>query len=120
MQNKPKLRKSQMNVNKVLTKDYEKKDTWRPGKNKPKTNPNKAKTNPNQTQIKPSVFYVNPFHYSVACDISHPSVYDAAGNLITDKDDPGTAGSARNPCDTYNTNMPLTCRNAGGNLSLNL
>ncbi len=40
MQNKPKFRKSQMNVNKVLTKDYEIMDTWSSGKNEPKTNPN--------------------------------------------------------------------------------
>jgi hypothetical protein len=36
MQNKPNFRKSQMNVNKVLTKDYEQMDTWSSGKNKPK------------------------------------------------------------------------------------
>jgi|GEM_PF-3322784 len=48
MQNKAKLRKSQMNVNKVLTRDYEKKTLSERGKNKPKTNPNKAKTKPNK------------------------------------------------------------------------
>ena len=42
MQNEPNFRKSQMNVNKVLTKDYEKMDTWWSGKNEPKTNPIKA------------------------------------------------------------------------------
>jgi len=46
MQNKPKLRKSQMNVNKLLTKDYENKTLGESGKNKPKTNPNKAKILP--------------------------------------------------------------------------
>ena len=40
MQNKPNFRKSQMNVNKVLTRDYEILDTWWSGKNEPKTNPN--------------------------------------------------------------------------------
>ncbi len=35
MQNEPKFRKSQMNVTKVLTRDYEKKDTWWSGKTKP-------------------------------------------------------------------------------------
>ncbi len=40
MQNEPNFRKSQMNVNKVLTKDYEIMDTWWSGKNEPKTNPN--------------------------------------------------------------------------------
>jgi len=39
MQNEPNFRKSQMNVNKVLTNAYEKKDTWWSGKNEPKTNP---------------------------------------------------------------------------------
>ena len=46
MQNKANFQKSQMNVNKVLTKAYEKKDTWWSGKNEPKTNPNEPKTNP--------------------------------------------------------------------------
>jgi len=49
MQNKPKLRKSQINVNMVLIKDYEKRTLSERGKNKPKTNPNKAK----QTQTNP-------------------------------------------------------------------
>ena len=35
MQNEPNFRKSQMNVNKVLTKDYGKMDTWWSGKNEP-------------------------------------------------------------------------------------
>ena len=47
MQNKPNFRKSQMNVNKVLTKDYEKRTLGERGKNEPKTNPIKA----NQSQF---------------------------------------------------------------------
>ena len=47
MQNEPKFRKVKLNVNKVLTKNYEQLDTWSIGKNKPKTKPNKAK----QSQI---------------------------------------------------------------------
>ena len=39
MQNKANFRKSQMNVTKVLTKDYEKKKLGEHGKNEPKTNP---------------------------------------------------------------------------------
>jgi len=39
MQNKANFRKSQMNVNKVITRAYEHKDTWWSGKNEPKTNP---------------------------------------------------------------------------------
>jgi hypothetical protein len=42
MQNEPNFRNSQMNVNKVLTKDYEKKTLGEHGKNEPKTNPIKA------------------------------------------------------------------------------
>ncbi len=60
MQNKANFQKSQMNVNKVLTKAYEKKDTWWSGKNEPKTNPKRTQTNPikakkmpKQTQSKP-------------------------------------------------------------------
>jgi hypothetical protein len=42
MQNEPNLPKDQMNVNKVLTKDYENKPNWTLGENEPKTNPIKA------------------------------------------------------------------------------
>ena len=50
LQNEPKFRKVKLNVNKVLTMDYEQMDTWLSGKNEPKTNPNEPKTNP----IKPN------------------------------------------------------------------
>jgi len=43
MQNEPKFPKSQMIVNKVLTRDYDKMDTWSSGKKQSQTNPNKAK-----------------------------------------------------------------------------
>ena len=43
MQNEPKFRKSQVNVNNLLTNAYEKMDTWSTGKNEPKTNPNEPK-----------------------------------------------------------------------------
>jgi hypothetical protein len=43
MQNKANFRKSQMNVNKVLTKDYEKKTLGQRGKKQSQTKPNKAK-----------------------------------------------------------------------------
>ena len=42
MQNKANFRKSQMNVNKVLTRDYEKKTLGERGKKQSQTNPNKA------------------------------------------------------------------------------
>jgi hypothetical protein len=61
MQNKPNFRKSQMDVNKVLTREYEKMDTWLGGKNKPnskpiqtQSNPIKANKTPKQTQFKPN------------------------------------------------------------------
>jgi hypothetical protein len=47
MQNEPNFQKVKLNVNKVLTKDYEQLDTWSIGKNEPKTNPNE----PNQSQF---------------------------------------------------------------------
>jgi hypothetical protein len=50
MQNKPNLLKSQMNANKVLTRNYENvhlADT-------PKTNPKQTQSNPIQTQNKPN------------------------------------------------------------------
>ncbi|MHC4191752.1 MAG: hypothetical protein ACYSUB_19070 [Planctomycetota bacterium] len=43
MQNEPNFGKAQMNVNKVLTRDYENKPNWTLGENEPKTNPIKAK-----------------------------------------------------------------------------
>jgi hypothetical protein len=58
MQNKANFRKSQMNVNKVLTRDYENRTLGQRGKNKAKTNPiqtqYKANTNPIQTQYEPN------------------------------------------------------------------
>ncbi|MGB2809358.1 MAG: hypothetical protein WBC22_16570 [Sedimentisphaerales bacterium] len=53
MQNKANFRKVKLNVNKVLTKDYEKMDTWWSGKNKPNSNPIQTQYKPNQTQLKP-------------------------------------------------------------------
>jgi len=56
--NKPNFQKSQMNVTYLLTRDYEKKDTWWSGKNKPNSNPiqtqYKANTKPIQSQYKPN------------------------------------------------------------------
>ena len=53
MQNEPNLPKAQMNVNKVLTKDYENKPNWTLGENEPKTNPIKANSKPIKANIKP-------------------------------------------------------------------
>jgi len=60
MQNKPNFQKAQMNVSRVSTVDYERKDTWWSGKNKPNSNPIQTQSNPikankmpKQTQYKP-------------------------------------------------------------------
>ena len=50
MQNEPNFRKSQMNVNKVLTTDYEKRTLGQLGK----TNPIRTQYEPNQSQYKPN------------------------------------------------------------------
>jgi len=61
MQNKPNLLDAQMNVNSILTKDYERNDIFAVPENKANSNPIKAntepikpKTNPIQTQNKPN------------------------------------------------------------------
>jgi len=55
--NKANFQKSQMNVSDLSIREYEQKDTWSSGKNKPKTKPiqsqYKANSNPIQTQNKP-------------------------------------------------------------------
>jgi hypothetical protein len=57
LQNEPKFRKSQMNVNKVLTKDYVQMDTWSNGKNEPK----RTQTNPNKPNFSRSIDQKNVF-----------------------------------------------------------
>jgi hypothetical protein len=52
--NKPNFRKSQMYVNKVITTDYDKMDTWSIRKNKPNSNPIQSQFKPNQSQNKPN------------------------------------------------------------------
>ena len=60
MRNEPNFRNAEMNVNKVLTKDYEDFLPRRTRKNEPKTNPIKAKTNPIQTQYGPETNPIKP------------------------------------------------------------
>ena len=73
--NKANFRKSQMNVNEVLTKNYEQIDTWSSGKNKANTKPIqtqfKANTNPNKA--KQSQFQ-DP-HYQSGCERGPDRVY---------------------------------------------
>ncbi len=53
MQNKPNFQKAKMNVNSLITTDYENKSNWTLSENKPNTNPIKANTKPIQSQSKP-------------------------------------------------------------------
>ena len=55
MQNKAKFRKSQMNVNKVLTKDYEKRTLGGVGK----TNPKRTQTNPIKANLQNAQMNIN-------------------------------------------------------------
>jgi len=45
-QNEPKFKKAKMNVNKVLTKEYEKKLNWALYENEPNSNPKQTQSNP--------------------------------------------------------------------------
>ena len=60
MQNEANFLDAQMNINKVLTRDYENKSNWTLGENEANTNPKrtqskpiKPKTNPKQSQNEP-------------------------------------------------------------------
>ena len=48
-----------MNVNKEISKEYEKKDTWLSGKNEPKTNPNEPKFK--KVEMNVTVFYTKRY-----------------------------------------------------------
>ncbi len=52
--NKPNFQKAQMNVNNVLTVDYENKTLGERGKNKPNSNPKQSQSNPIKCQNKPN------------------------------------------------------------------
>jgi hypothetical protein len=51
MQNEPNLPKDQMNINKVLTTDYENKPNCTLGENEPKTNPNEPNFRKSQMNV---------------------------------------------------------------------
>ncbi|GAI37054.1 unnamed protein product, partial [marine sediment metagenome] len=55
MQNKANFQKSQMNVNKAITRDYENETLGKRGKNKPNTNPIQSQTNPISEKAKMNV-----------------------------------------------------------------
>ena len=46
MQNKPNFQKAKFYINKEMAMDYDKKDTWWSGKNKPNSNPIQTQSNP--------------------------------------------------------------------------
>ena len=58
MQNKPNFPDTQMNVTKVLTKDYENRTLSGCGKNKPNTKPKQSQTNPIPEKHKMNVSYI--------------------------------------------------------------
>jgi len=72
MQNEPNFPDALMNVNKVLTKDYEKRTLGKRGKNEPKTNPNEpnlslrslwqSRIKPKRTQFKRGYLLINRFN----------------------------------------------------------
>jgi len=60
MQNEPNLPDDQMNVNKVLTRDYENKSNWTLGENEPKTNPIRTQSKPIKANITPKQTQYEP------------------------------------------------------------
>jgi hypothetical protein len=60
MENKANFPKVKLNVNNVLTKDYDKMDTWLAGKNKPNTNPIQSQSNPIKANKMPKQTQTNP------------------------------------------------------------
>jgi len=67
MQNEPNFRKSQMNINKVLTRDYEKRTLGESGKNEPNTNPKRSQLKPIKANKMPKQTQSNPTCSELAC-----------------------------------------------------
>jgi hypothetical protein len=81
--NKANFQKVKLNVTKVLTKDYDRMDTWSSGKNKPNSNPIQTQTNPikanktpKQTQFKPKQ---TQFHGSIMLNCAICSANTSTG-----------------------------------------
>jgi len=53
MQNKPNLLNAQMDVNTIITMDYENISDWTLGENKPNSNPIQTQSNPIKANSKP-------------------------------------------------------------------
>jgi len=59
MQNKPNFRKSQMNVNSLITIDYENKSNWTLGENKPNSNP--IKPNLRKAKMDVNLYFIEDY-----------------------------------------------------------
>jgi len=68
MQNEPNFPDDQMNVNKVLTRDYENKTNWKVRKNEPNTNPIKANLPDDQMNV--TVFYTKDYENISNCSLA--------------------------------------------------
>jgi len=57
MQNKPNFLDAQMNVNSILTKDYERNDIFAVPENKPNSNPIQTQSNPISKQLQGKMYF---------------------------------------------------------------
>jgi len=67
MQNKANLRKSQMDVNSAMAKDYENISDWTLGENKPNSNPIQTQTKPICQRVKLMAMCVFTKDYGEKC-----------------------------------------------------
>ena len=109
MQNEPNFQKSQMYVNKVITREYEKKDTWWSGKNKPKTNPIKANSNPIKANIMPkqTQFKPNQTQFLPAICVAGQTQKNAAASRMGQKTRQETVSYSQNGECRYNYRCQL-------------
>jgi hypothetical protein len=91
MQNKANFQKVKLNVNKVLTRDYDRMDTWSIGKTKPiqsqfkaNSKPIKANIMPKQSQFKPNLSCVASGEAGNKPNYCPPSVWRDRANIMLD------------------------------------
>ncbi|HIJ53067.1 MAG TPA: hypothetical protein HPP66_07920, partial [Planctomycetes bacterium] len=72
MQNKPNFQNAQMNVNKVLSKDYENKTLGERGKNKPNSNPIQTQSNPIKANKMPKQSQYKPKTNPICSELVEP------------------------------------------------
>ena len=84
--NKANFKKSQINVSKLSTKDYDIMDTWSSEKNKPNSNPKqsqfKANTKPIQSQYKPKQTQFPGFPFCYTSQNGIPPIILVSVNLM--------------------------------------